>query len=517
MNKPITCFEKPNSIKSLAMIRTRTVVGVTALPVTVEVHLANGLPSFSTVGLPETAVKESKDRVRGAIINSGFEFPAKRITVNLAPADLPKTGGRFDLPIAIGILLASDQLPNLSIDDFEMVGELALDGRLRKISGVLPTALACGHAGRQLVVPDDNALEASLAKRTTCWHAEHLLNVCQHIAERSGMSRCEVNDTVCSKSANYLDLSDVKGQERAKRALEIAAAGGHSLLFIGPPGTGKSMLASRLPGVLPNLTLNQALETAAVQSVAQGEFNVDQWLQRPFRSPHHSASSVALVGGGSCPRPGEISLAHNGILFLDELTEFSRPALEQLREPLETGEIHIARASQSVNYPASFQLVAACNPCPCGYLGDDTDRCVCSAMKIEQYRAKLSGPMLDRIDIHVHLPRILVSELRKPTSSIETSAEVRGRVKTVRDCQVERQARLNCDLKGLALERHCKLDDDIHRFLDMVCERLHLSARAYHRVLRLARTIADMSNKTEIEQSHIAEAISYRSLDRQKT
>jgi len=438
MNKPVTCFEKPGSIKSLAMIRARTVVGVTALPVMVEVHLANGLPSFSTVGLPETAVKESKDRVRGAIINSGFEFPAKRITVNLAPADLPKTGGRFDLPIAIGILLASGQLPNVSVDDLEMVGELALDGRLRKISGVLPTALACGQADRQLVIPFDNALEASLAEQTNSWHAEHLLNVCQHIAEGVGMSRCEVSDNVCSKSVSYLDLSDVKGQERAKRALEIAAAGGHSLLFIGPPGTGKSMLASRLPGVLPNLTLNQALEAAAVQSVAQGEFNVDHWLQRPFRSPHHSASSVALVGGGSYPRPGEISLAHNGILFLDELTEFSR-----------------------------------------------------------------------------HLPRISVSELRKRTNTIEASADVRQRVKKVRDCQVERQARLNCDLKGLALERHCKLNDDTHRFLDMACERLHLSARAYHRVLRLARTIADMSNKTEIEQSHIAEAISYRSLDRQ--
>ncbi|MFT6100702.1 MAG: magnesium chelatase family protein [Arenicella sp.] len=515
MSTKATGFEKPDTIKSLAMIRTRTVVGISAVPVMVEVHLANGLPSFSTVGLPETAVKESKDRVRGAIINSGFEFPAKRITVNLAPADLPKTGGRFDLPIAIGILIASGQLPRVKVDDFEMVGEVALDGHLRKVSGILPTALSCGVAGRQLVVPTDNAVEASLAENTTAWQAEHLLSVCQHLAGRGDMSLCTPSDSITSKFASYLDLSDVKGQGQAKRALEIAAAGGHSLLFIGPPGTGKSMLASRLPGILPCLSVGEALETAAVQSVAQGQLDVDRWMQRPFRSPHHSASAVALVGGGSYPRPGEISLAHNGILFLDELTEFSRSALEQLREPLETGKIHIARANQSVEYPARFQLVTACNPCPCGYLGDGTDRCICSANKIEQYRAKLSGPMLDRIDMHVHLPRISVSELRKRSESVEPSAAVRERVKLVRDLQIERQADLNCNLAGVTLEEHCQLDDGIHQFLDMACERLHLSARAYHRILRLARTIADMSGKPSIEQSHIAEAIGFRSLDRQ--
>jgi magnesium chelatase family protein len=510
-----TGFEKPDSIKSLAMIHTRTVVGVSALPVMVEVHLANGLPTFSTVGLPETAVKESKDRVRGAIINSGFEFPAKRITVNLAPADLPKTGGRFDLPIAIGILIASGQLPRAKVDNFEMIGELALDGHLRKVPGVLPTALSCQLAGRQLVVPTGNAVEASLAENTLAWQAEHLLTVCQHLAGRGDMPLCQASGGVVGKQTDYLDLADVKGQNRAKRALEIAAAGGHSLLFIGPPGTGKSMLASRLPGILPCLTVNEALETAAVQSVAQGQFEIDKWMQRPFRSPHHSASAVALVGGGSYPRPGEISLAHNGILFLDELTEFSRSALEQLREPLETGKIDIARANQSVQYPARFQLVTACNPCPCGYLGDGTDRCLCSANKVEQYRAKLSGPMLDRIDMHVHLPRISVAELRKPSTTVESSLIVRQRVKTVRQCQLARQSELNSELSGLAIEQQCCLDDELHQFLDTACEKLHLSARAYHRILRLARTIADIDGVHNINQSHIAEAIGYRSLDRQ--
>ena len=513
-NRGDLAFERPTSNKSLAMVRTRAVVGVTAVPVMVEVHLANGLPAFATVGLPETAVKESKDRVRGAILNSGFEFPAKRITVNLAPADLPKTGGRFDLPIAIGILLASGQLPGANIANCEMVGELALDGCLRKVSGVLPTSLACGKAGRDLIVPASNANEASLADKTNALQAEHLLDVCSHLVAQSVLSSCVPKVVSACDQIKYPDLCDVKGQQHAKRALEIAASGGHSLLFIGPPGTGKSMLAARLPGILPQLSLDEALESAAVQSVCDGEFNQDAWLQRPFRSPHHSASAVALVGGGSYPKPGEISLAHNGILFLDELTEFSRSALEQLREPLETQKIHIARANHSVQYPASFQLITACNPCPCGYLGDGTDRCRCGANKVEQYRAKLSGPMLDRIDMHVHLPRMSVSELRRESVGIEPSSVVRERVEVVRSAQHERQQGLNAKLSGSQLEMFCQLDDETHRFLEIACERLNLSARAYHRIIRLARTIADMEAASAIEQKHIAESIAYRSLDR---
>ncbi|MBT8115183.1 MAG: YifB family Mg chelatase-like AAA ATPase, partial [Arenicella sp.] len=338
-----------NSVRGLAMINTRTLVGVEALPVVVEVHLANGLPAFSTVGLPETAVRESKDRVRGAILNSGFDFPAKRITVNLAPADLPKAGGRFDLPIALGILIASGQLTVANIDQFELVGELALDGKLRHVTGVLPTALVCSNSDRKLIVPTDNAGEAALAKHAHCLHATHLLEVCRHLAGHAEISRCYEPEPQGPEDV-YLELADVRGQPHAKRALEIAASGNHSVLFVGPPGTGKSMLASRLPGILPRLNSEEALQTAAIQSVASGQFDADAWRRRPFRSPHHSASSVALVGGGSYPKPGEISLAHCGVLFLDELTEFSRVTLEHLREPLETGVINIARASQSVQY-----------------------------------------------------------------------------------------------------------------------------------------------------------------------
>lgn len=514
MDAVATEFEQPENIRSLAMIRSRTVVGVSALPVMVEVHLANGLPSFSTVGLPEAAVKESKDRVRGAIINSGFEFPAKRITVNLAPADIPKAGGRFDLPIAIGILIASGQLPAVNTDSFEMIGELALNGRLRQVSGVLPTALACGEASRELIVPSANSTEAALVKEALSWQGDHLLKVCKHLAGKGDMQICKPDLRRREAAIKYPDLVEVKGQERAKRALEIAATGGHSLLFIGPPGTGKSMLAERLPGILPALTPSESLQTAAIHSVAHAGLNVDSWRQRPFRNPHHSASAVALVGGGSNPRPGEISLAHNGILFLDELTEFSRSALEQLREPLETGQINIARASQSVQYPASFQLITACNPCKCGFLGDGTDRCKCSPTSIEAYRAKLSGPMLDRIDMHVHLPRVDLKTLQKDTRGAERSFVVKQRVTKTRELQLSKRGLFNSQLSGLELEKFCGLDDALLDFLAAACEKLNMSARAYHRVLKLARTIADIESQDNIGKKQLLEAISYRSLDR---
>ncbi len=507
-------LEPIESVKSLAMVRSRTVVGVDAVPVVVEVHLANGLPCFSTVGLPETAVKESKDRVRGAIVNSGFEFPAKRITVNLAPADLPKHGGRFDLPIAIGILVASGQLPGVNLNNLEFVGELALNGQLRKVSGMLPTALACGRSKSELIIPSSNAAEASLASSTTSFHAQHLLQVCKHLIGQGELLLSRAQPIDCESVIAALDLSDVRGQPHAKRAIEIAASGGHSMIFVGPPGTGKSMLASRINGILPPLNQREALETAAIQSVAFGEFDISMWQQRPFRSPHHSSSSAALVGGGSVPKPGEISKAHNGVLFLDELTEFSRSALEQLREPLETGEINIARASQAVSYPAKFMLVAACNPCRCGYAGDGTDRCKCTPTSVENYRSKISGPLMDRIDMHVHLPRVNLNDLRAQSMAGECSKTVMLRVVACRDKQMTLRGKLSSELSASEIERFCELNAKEFAFLVSACEKLNLSARAFHRILKLARTIADMSDSPSIERPHLAEALSYRSLDR---
>ena len=506
--------ELKKHVKSLAIINTRAVVGVQALPVSVEVHLANGLPSFSTVGLPEITVKESKDRVRAAIINSGFEFPAKRITVNLAPADLPKTGGRFDLPIAIGILVASGQLKVSDLERYELVGELALDGRLRSVAGVLPTSMFCHKSGRNLILPSENAEEASLTGDGLCFHANHLLDVCRHFCDVQPMALCDAKPDIDIEQNDYPDLADVKGQQFAKRALEIAASGGHSLLFIGPPGTGKSMLASRLPGIMPELELKAALEVASIESVAKGRFDISKWRSRPFRSPHHSASAVALVGGGSYPKPGEISRAHKGVLFLDELTEFSRAAIEQLREPLESGRVNIVRANQSVQYPAEFMLIAACNPCRCGFYGDDTNRCNCSPGSLAAYQSKLSGPMMDRVDMHVKLSRVSVKVLQSSNGTGDTSNVIKARVIDAQKYQYQRQGKLNAQLFNFEIERVCKLDEPLLIFLQKACDKLNMSARAYHRVLKLARTVADMEAEKEIQQPHLLEALNLRSLDR---
>jgi len=502
------------AIKSLAIIHTRAVVGVEALPVKVEVHLANGLPAFSTVGLPETTVKESKDRVRGAILNSGFEFPAKRITVNLAPADLPKTGGRFDLPIAIGILVASGQIKADSLNEYEMIGELALDGALRAVTGVLPTSLASVTSNRTLILPSDNAGEASLVDAAMSLVADHLLSVCRHLHGQETMASCTANLEAPNGFSYYSDVADVKGQPYAIRAMEIAASAGHSLIFMGPPGVGKSMLASRLPGILPDLSVDSALQVAAIQSVSQGKFSIRNWRKRPFRSPHHSASAAALVGGGTHPKPGEITLAHKGVLFLDELTEFSRAALEQLREPIETGVVNIARANQSIQYPCEFMLVAACNPCKCGYYGDGSERCQCSQSSIESYRNKLSGPMLDRVDMHIQLSRVSIRELQVVGAANEKSIDIRGRVTKVRALQLKRQGKLNSQYSEQDIQAYCQLHQENLDFLGVACEKLNMSARSYHRVLRISRTIADMAGRENIVKADLAEALRLRSLDR---
>ena len=501
---------------SLALLYSRAREGIHAPLVDVEVHLANGLPALSIVGLPEKAVQESKDRVRGALINARFEFPARRITINLAPADLPKEGGRFDLPIALGVLAASGQIPAERLSQYEFIGELALSGELRPVKGVLPVALAARDAGRALVVPQESAAEAALVSGLAIYPARHLLEICEHLTQGGRIPRYTVPPT-SSAIVSGADLSDVRGQPHAKRALEIAAAGGHSLLMIGPPGTGKSMLASRLPGILPSMTEAEALETAAVLSVSDGGFDAAHWSHRPFRQPHHTASGVALVGGGSNPRPGEISLAHNGVMFLDELPEFDRRVLEVLREPLESGRITISRAARQAEFPARFQLIAAMNPCPCGYLGDNSRNCRCSADKIARYRDRISGPLMDRIDMHIEVPRLPTEMLHRPAEEVaEGSAAVRERVEAARERQLQRIGRSNSALSSREVENICRLDDAGRTLLHRAMERLRLSARAYHRILKVARTIADLDGQGEIQVAHLSEAIGYRRLDRQE-
>lgn len=498
---------------SFAKIFTRSVVGLHAPSVLVEVHLSQGMPFLTIVGLPEAAVRESKDRVRSALINSDYDFPSRRLTINLAPADLPKDGSRLDLPIAMGILAASGQVDESALDGFEFVGELALNGDLRPVSGALSVARAVKAAGRTLILPKENAAEAARVAGVKVIGADSLTAVCRHLDVVSGVSNNQADLIALSESVSTtartsykLDLSDVKGQYHARRALEIAAAGGHSMLFKGSPGSGKTLMASRLPSILPPLTDDEALEVASIYSVAGASY---EFGVRPYRQCHHTMSAVALSGGGSRPKPGEISLAHKGVLFLDELPEFDRKTLEVMRQPIESKEIVISRANAQVTYPAEFQLIAAMNPCPCGYHGDPSNRCRCKPDQVRRYQDKISGPLLDRIDLHIHVPAMPLEDLQNAPQG-EASDVVRERVIGARNFALNRQGKANNELSPSEIDTHIPLGVTEKQLLATAQSRLNLSARSYHRVLRVARTIADLSGAEQVGTAHLAEALSYR-------